>query len=225
MSQNLKGRRKKIVGWYNQNMVRVRGAERIARNIRITTMLQEGIPVDLIEVETGASRATIFRRKAMLRGDEIPATAEAGKETTPAGPVDVGGPVAVATLAYLAGVSVLGIAAAYGLDHYDLDADALDFGLAGKDVSRRRLERLSAKADALERMRRNRPAQWAAWVAQQDDGERKAALDSRLPRETWTGFFGEIVAHQSGLLIERDFRDWIEWVEDLTVARYPSMKD
>ena len=105
MSQNLKSRRKKIVGWYNQNMARVRGPERIARNIRITTMLQEGIPVDLIEVETGASRATIFRRKAMLRGDEIPATAEAGEETTPAGPVDVGDPVAVATMAYLVGES------------------------------------------------------------------------------------------------------------------------
>ena len=186
-------------------------------------MLQEGMPVDLIEVETGASRATVFRRKAMLRGDEILATAEAGKETTPAGPVDVGNPIAVATAAYLAGVSVLGIAAALGVSHSDLDADSPHFGLAGLVVSRRRLERLAAKADALERMRLFRPAQWAKLVAEEEDKERKAALDSRLPRETWTGFFGEVVNHLADILTEGDFRQWVQWVEELATYRYPTM--
>ena len=149
----------------------------------------------------------------------------APKSTPEAVPVDVGDPVAVVTMAYLVGISLLGIAAALGVDGYALDPDAVDFGLNGAAISRRRLERLAAKADALERMRLHRPAQWARLVTEAEESERKAALDSRLSRETWTGFFGEIAAHQSGLLIERDFRDWIEWVEDLTVARYPSMKD
>ena len=129
----------------------------------------------------------------------------------------------VATAAYLAGLSPLAIASALGVDGYSLDADAADFGLGGKDVSRRRLERLAAQADALERMRVFRPAQWTKLVAQEAESERKAALDSRLPVEIWTGFYSEIVHHQSGLLTNDDFQDWLKWVQELTITRYPTM--
>ena len=141
-----------------------------------------------------------------------------------AGPVvPVGDPVAVATAAYLAGVSPLAIAVALGVDGYALDADALDFGLKGAAISRRRLGRLAAQADALERMRLFRPAQWAKLVAEESESERKMSLDSRLPLETVRGFFSEVVNHQSLILTDDDFRDWIEWVSEMTIARYPTM--
>ena len=103
-------------------------------------------------------------------------------------PIDVSDPVVVATAAYLAGVSPLAIAVALGVDGYALDVDGADFGLAGKDVSRRRLERLAAQADALERTRVFRPTQWVKLVGQEAESERKMSLDSRLPLEIWTGF-------------------------------------
>lgn len=188
-------------------------------------MLQKGVPADVIEDETGASRATIFRRKAALRGDEIPAAAESGKKTMPAAPapVDVYDPVATATAAYLAGLSPLAIAAALGVDAYALDPDAVGFGLINLDISRRRLERLAAKADALERMRKHRPAQWAKLVAQEEEAERRVALDSRLPVEVWTGFWADVVSHQAGILIERDFIEWMGWVSDLVEKRHTQM--
>ena len=139
-----------------------------------------------------------------------------------AAPVDVN-PVAVATAAYLAGVSPLAIAVALGVGADALDADALDFGLAGKDVSRRRLERLAAQADALERMRLFRPAQWAKLVFEELESERRVALDSRLPVETVQGFFSEVVNHQQAILTEDDFGLWQEWVSDLLITRYPTM--
>ena len=145
-------------------------------------------------------------------------------ETTPeTSPVDVGDPVAVATAAYLAGLSPLGIAAALGVDGYSLDADAADFGLTGAAISRRRLERLAAQADALERTRVFRPTQWVKLVGQEAESERKMSLDSRLPLEIWTGFFSELVHHQAGILTDDDFQRWREWVQDLVTSRYPSM--
>ena len=208
------------------------GEARRNRDSRIVAMLADGLPVDVIVEETGASRATIFRRRAVaVAGDRaapVEAAGPAVNSAPPVAPVEavpVGGPVETATAAYLAGLSPLAIAAALGVDAYALDVDRPDFGLSDVAISRRRLERLAARADTLERMRRSRPAQWAAWVAHQDDAERAAALDSRLRRETWVEFFREIVSHQSLLLIERDFRDWIEWVKELTVARYPTMAE
>ena len=118
---------------------------------------------------------------------------------------------------------MMGIAAALGVDVAVLDADAPTFGLAGRDVSRRRLERLAAKADALERMRTHRPAQWGKLVALEEEAERRVAFDSRLPREIWLGFFGELVHHQAGLLTADDFQLWREWIQDLVVVRYPAM--
>ena len=138
-------------------------------------------------------------------------------------PVDVDDPQAVATMAYLAGVSLLGIASALGVDVAVLDADIPDFGLAGLDISRRRLGRLGARADALEKMRLFRPAQWAKLIDLEAESERKAAFDSRLPRETWVGFFSEIVHHQAGLLTADDFQLWREWDSrfgDFTVSRH-----
>ena len=148
-----------------------------------------------------------------------------GPAVAPGLAVDVVNPAIVATSAYMAGMSTTAIAAALGVDAYALDVDRPDFGLTDVTVSRRRLERLGKRADALERMRLHRPAQWAAWVARSEEGERAEALDSRLPRETWTGFLDELVTHQSRLLIERDFRDWVAWVKELAVARYPSMAE
>ena len=198
-------------------------------------MLAEGEPVDVIIEETGASRSTVFRRQAALRDSPIPAPwtpADDGPADDGDGPpvkrrdpVDVGDPIAVATAAYLAGISPVAIATALGINGYDLDADAADFGLKGAGISRRRLERLAARSDALERMQRQRPAQWASWVAEQDAAERKEALDSRLPRETWTAFFSDLVAHQSTILTERDMQDWIRWVKDLAIYRYPTMAE
>ena len=144
----------------------------------------------------------------------------APKSTPEAVPVDVGDPVAVATMAYLVGVSLLGIAAALGVDGYALDADIPDFGLNGAAISRRRLERLAAKADALERMRLFRPSQWAKLVTEEEAQERKAALDSRLPRETWTAFWVDVVSHQANILIDSDFRAWMEWVSELVENRH-----
>ena len=138
-------------------------------------------------------------------------------------PVDVGDPAAVATLAYVAGVSPLAIAVALGVDGYSLDADAVDFGLIGAAISRRRLERLAARADALEKMRLFRPAQWAKLIAAEAESERKISLDSRLPAEIWGGFFSELVHHQSGILTDGDFQSWMEWVSDLAITRYPAM--
>ena len=153
-----------------------------------------------------------------------PAVAAVELEAAPmAAPIDAGDPVAVLTAAYLAGVSPLAIAVALGIDAYAVDVDGVDFGLTGLDISRPRLERLAAKADALERMRKHRPAQWARLVTEEADSERTAALDSRLPAETWTGFFSEIVSHQANLLTADDFQRWREWVLDLVRTRYPSM--
>ena len=212
-------------------MARVKGKEaRKDRDARIAAMLADGAPVDVIVEETGASRATVFRRLASLQEwpnptalDEPPTESPADPPTPQRPPVAVDDPVAVATLAYLAGVSLLGIATAYGLDNYGLDADAPDFGLTGVDISRRRLERLAAKADALERMRLHRPAQWSRQVLEAETEERKAALDSRLPREIWLAFFSDVTSHQSNILTAHDFQSWIEWVKDLTIDRYPTM--
>ena len=151
--------------------------------------------------------------------DSPPAAPVEAAAVAPA-PVGVGDPDAVATAAYVAGLSPLAIAAALGIDAYFLDVDSTDFGLTGAGISRRRLERLAAKADALERMRRYRPAQWAVWVAQQDDAERKATLDSRLPREIWTAFWVDVVSHQANILIDSDFRAWMEWVSELVENRH-----
>ena len=76
---------------------------------------------------------------------------------------------------------MLAIAVSLGVDADSVDADAPDFGLAGKDVSRRRLGRLAAQADALERMRLFRPTQWARLVFEELESERRVTLDSRLP--------------------------------------------
>ena len=138
-------------------------------------------------------------------------------------PIDVGDPTAVATAAYLAGLSPLAIAVALGVDAYSLSPDALDFGLTGLDISRRRLERLAAQADALERTRVFRPSQWVKLVGQEAESERKMSLDSRLPLEIWTGFFSELVHHQAGILTDDDFQRWREWVQDLVTSRYPGM--
>ena len=154
--------------------------------------------------------------------DSPPAAPVEAAAVAPA-PVGVGDPDAVATAAYLAGLSPLAIAAALGIDAYSLDVDSPDFGLTGAGISRRRLERLAARADALERMRRYRPAQWAVWVAQQDDAERKAALDSRLPRETWTAFWADVVSHQENILIDGDFSVWMGWVKELVENRHTQM--
>ena len=140
-----------------------------------------------------------------------------------AAPVDAGDPVAVATMAYMAGVSLLGIAAALGVDVYALNADIPDFGLTGLDISRRRLGRLAAQADALERMRLFRPAQWAKLVAQEAESERKMSLDSRLPLEIWMAFFSELVNHQANILTDGDFQHWRRWIQDLVVGRFPTM--
>ena len=77
-----------------------------------------------------------------------------------------------------------------------MDADAPDFGLAGVAISRRRLGRLAAQADALERMRLFRPTQWARLVFEELESERRVSLDSRLPVETVKGFFSDVVNHQ-----------------------------
>ena len=154
--------------------------------------------------------------------DSGPAVAPSQPESAIVAPGPAVVEVNPATAAFMAGLSTTAIAAALGVDAFALDVDRPDFGLP-VGVSRRRLERLGKRADALERMRVHRPAQWAAWVARSEEGERAAALDSRLPRETWTSFFGELVDHQSGLLIERDFRDWIEWIKELAQHRYPTM--
>ena len=198
-------------------------------------MLAEGTPVDAIMEATGASRATVFRRQAALRDSPIPAPlapAEDGPAEDGDGPpvaapdpVDVGDPVAVATAAFIAGIGPLALANALGIDADALDADAADFGLLGASISRRRLQRLAARSDALDRMRRQRPAQWADWVAEQDAAERKAALDTRLPRDTWTAFFSALVAHQATILTERDMQDWILWVKELAIYRYPTMAE
>ena len=201
--------------------------------IEIHRRIEDGQPDDVVAAAVGRKERVIryHRSWSCKCAVERPAPVDrptvvtlAAQEAIPeAAPIDVDDPVAVATLAYLSGVSVLGIASAFGLDHYALQPDAPDFGLTGQTVARRRLERLAARADALERMRLHRPAQWATWVAEHDEKERQAALDSRLPRETWTGFLGDLIAHQSRLLTEADMRDWIAWVEDLAVSRYPTM--
>ena len=57
-------------------MARLSKAEREERDAKVMAMLAKGTPVDLIEAETGASRATIFRRKAAMRDAEEAAQAE-----------------------------------------------------------------------------------------------------------------------------------------------------
>ena len=150
---------------------------------------------------------------------------DAAPAPAPAQPVavDLADPVAVAWAAYTAGVSLLGLAAAYGLDVAQVDADAPDFGLNGAAIAPQRLVRLAAKADALERMRKFRPAQWAKLVAGTEEAERKAALSSRLPRETWVGFWTTVAGHQSALLSETDLQAWFGWISDLVAERFPEM--
>ena len=172
----------------------------------------------------GRCKCTYDRPAPYSADDSGPAVALAlGVAPATVAAVGVGNPTAVATAAFLAGLSAVAIAAALGVDAYSLNPDMADFGLTGAAISPRRLERLAARADALERMRLHRPAQWATWVAKAEETELAVALDSRLPRETWTGFFGEIINHQSRLLTEGDMRDWIQWVEDLAVSRYAAM--
>ena len=141
----------------------------------------------------------------------------------PPPPVDVSNPVEVATQAYVAGITTLGIATALGIDAYSLDPDSADFGLNGQTVSPRRLERLAARAGAMQQMQRHRPAQWAGLVAKTEEMERQESLDTRLPLEVWVNFWGEVVAHQSSLLTEADMRHWTHWLEDLVRHRYPEM--
>ena len=105
------------------------------------------------------------------------------------------------------------------------DADALDFGLAGKDVSRRRLGRLAAQADAMERMRIHRPTQWARLVFEELESERRVTLDSRLPVEVVMKFFTDVTNHQAAILTEDDFRLWTEWAVELVKTRYPSLAE
>ena len=132
-------------------------------------------------------------------------------------------PVEVATAAFVAGISVAGVATALALDNYELDPDAADFGIGEATVSSRRLERLVARAEALEQMRLHRPAQWAKLVSEEEWKERQEALDSRLPRDTWMGFFQEMLAHQSNILSEDEMGHWIIWVKDLAQHRFPAM--
>ena len=194
--------------------------------------LELGEPDDVVARAVGRKKRVIRYHRAWRCqcAVERPAVAlvapetVAPKSTPEAVPVDVGDPVAVVTMAYLVGISLLGIAAALGVDGYALDPDAVDFGLNGAAISRRRLERLAAKADALERMRKHRPAQWAKLVAEEEDKERKAALDSRLPRETWIAFFGEVISHQANILTDDDFRRWRQWILELVTSRYPTME-
>ena len=172
----------------------------------------------------GRCKCTYDRPAPYVAEDSGPAVAPVfGVAPATVAALDVGNPAAVATLAFMAGLSLTAIAAGLGVDAYGLNPDVTDFGLTGAAISPRRLERLAARADALERMRLHRPAQWAAWVAKAEETELAVALDSRLPRETWTGFFGEIINHQSRLLTDGDMRDWIQWVEDLAESKYPAM--
>ena len=203
--------------------------------VEIHSRIADGQPDDLIARAVGRKERVIRYHRAwrcqcaVARPDPVDrpavAPAVASGPPVPPDPVDVGDPVAVATAAYLAGISPVAIATALGINAYDLDADVADFGLKGAAISRRRLERLAARSDALERMQRQRPAQWASWVADADAAERKEALDSRLPRETWTAFFAELVQHQSTILTERDMQDWIRWVKELAIYRYPTMAE
>ena len=204
--------------------------------VEIHNRIADGQPDDVIAESVGRKDRVIRHHRALRCKCAVdrpapvvaptPAVAPAIPETPPQAAalfLDVGNPAAVATAAYLAGLTGVAIAAALGVDGYQIDADAPDFGLTGVAVSARRLERLAARADALERMRLHRPAQWAKLVAEAEESERKEALDSRLPRETWIAFFREVIGHQSRLLTETDMLSWIAWVESLAESKYPTM--
>ena len=174
-------------------------AETAKRDKLIIAALERGTPPDVIARETGAGIASVYRKRQVwlqARSDKAVAGLYVGEDI-----LDIPEPPIMAVL----------------------DAAAPDFGLAGKDVSRRRLERLAAKADALERMRLFRPSQWAKLVTEEEAQERQVALDLRLPRETWAGFFGEVVSHQSGLLTESDMMDWIRWVAGTDGLQIPNV--
>ena len=141
-----------------------------------------------------------------------------------AAPVDVGDPVAVLTDRLPCRSLIAGDCRCFWALMPTLWTwMPLDFGLSGLDISRRRLGRLGARADALEKMRLFRPAQWIKLVGQEAESERKMSLDSRLPIEIWTAFFSELVNHQANILTDGDFRDWQTWIQDLVIARYPMM--
>lgn len=204
--------------------------------VEIHRRLADGQPDDVVARSVGLKERVIRNHRAsrckcaIPRPEAVhqPAVALIEPETIEpetVAVIDVGNPVAVATKAYAVGVSPLAIAAALGVDAYRVDPDSGDFGLAAVTVSSRRLERLAATAETLRKMQLHRPAQWTAWVARQDDGETMVAMDSRLPRETWTGFFGAVISHQANILTEDDFRDWVQWVDELAINRFPAMRD
>ena len=136
--------------------------------------LDAGEPVAHIARETGRQLSVVYHhRKGRCRCPEnTPVAPETSPETTvepelvPA--ID---PVEVATGAYFAGMSVVAIGSALGVE--TVNPDRLDFGLGDADISTARLAALQAETDALVRMRREHPGQWAVVQGRRAEVERK----------------------------------------------------
>ena len=98
-------------------------------------------------------------------------------------------PAAVASGAFLAGLSLPAISSALGVE--TVNPDRPDFGLGDSAIARARLEALQAETEAQVRMRREHPGQWAVLQARRVEVERKT-------RERGTA-----------VLIQEDFVDFI----------------
>ena len=146
-----------------------RGSETAAE---IHRRLAAGEPVGHIARETGRQLSVVYHhRRGRCRCPEqivgvLAETAPAELEVAP--PID---PVEVATGAYFGGMSVIAIGAALGIE--TISPDRPDFGLGDADISTARLEALQAETEALVRMRREHPGQWAVVQGRRAEVERK----------------------------------------------------
>lgn len=114
--------------------------------------------------------------------------------------------------AYVAGVGLEEIAAAFEIDVAEIELEA-----STKQAS------IARKSQVLARLQADRPAQWLVWKTEQEAAAAKRAADKRIDKDRVIAFVGDVMTHQAGLLTESDMQLWIVWIEDLVKYRYPEL--
>ena len=184
-------------------------------------------PVQHIADEMGLSRSQVHRHKrggcswagkppAPAAGPTTapaPDTPEAADPWTPAPEAPVGNWL---RFGFVVGQHAADLAAEYGMSVADVEEEITP-------ETRRELVRRTKNAFVV--VARRSPARWLTLHGLRDkaDKEEREAAQTSIGPERMAEFLAAVIGHERTLLIAAEFPDFIQWLRELTVFRYPAL--